>query len=1779
MERKEFKQRLKGLLAWTLVMILMVNNVQGSFMSVYAEGTEEETGTESTESMLNIPVNYYDGIWDAEDLMSTIKPEDGGAWITNTDYTQVVNAAGDATVITDVVLPTVEKDGCLFVNWELGISGEYDEATHEVTLGDGWTAELLDELSFIANFQEALTSDICYTFPGGTMNGEADEYSYTVTQTDIDITEFEEPVTTLIPVQEGMVFTGWQMEVSYQTWYDEETGIIHGVYGEPTELYADWRDENTITVEYLISEDFSGIGSIDEADAMITYYETQTPAPVVAETPDVTVIEDGWFFNGWYCPELADMPQKTFELFYPECEISEDGMTIIGGQDQSYTMYADFVPAMEIIVSFDSGNGEEPVQNTIRQSSIEQEAVTITLPEAPVYEDYTFAGWYFENSDTVYPAGAEVTFDIYQEFAGFYAQWEVELPITYDTAGGKITSTNHDMSVATSIDATSAEGVVLPTVEKENAFFLNWELGISSGGIYDPGMQDISWDYDIPASTLTGLPFNAVWQDALVSAITYEYAGGILNGLPDSYVTLVTQPTMDSKTFEEEVIGFEPTKERYIFTGWELQVDETGSGSYDITDTGAVVSGNYGENYTLVAQWRPENTITINATIASGFENAGTIDSGMSGTYGESTNNDGNGNYQLMLPEIKDIAEGYLFTGWKLYDVNNKEVIMDGYMDITDYDNTVISGYPTGTSLLIAYPTDDKNAGDNSASYVLEAQFKKANLITVTYDTNGGSELSSTSETVYQSAIGTSDVFITLPSAPTKGGFEFAGWSKSTDNNPYKPGDTVSLNLTDGDVTFTAQWNEVACELEVSYNLDGGTITSEEYATVVELMAMDTEAEVTLPAVEKEGYFFTGWTLKNQADMVYEAGEQSLIWDASAPAYTLDKLELTANWVAVKETIVSYNLNGGNIDGSTEVLMQEYTQPSIKEEMFSGSIIEEVPVRKGYIFTGWSLGATEGSSYEDGVLNGYYGTDYTLTAQWRSEHVLNFTFGMSEKDSDFGEVVGITNLTFNESVTAGPVKITLPEVNNLVETHLFTGWKCYDETGAEYKPAETGYDTVNGYASGTEFEFDYVLMPDSEEGNTVTYTWEAQFVEAETIEVTYDLNGGTGLENLEDTVYQSSLDEKTGIIVLPELLPTREGYEFAGWVYSVDNKVYEAGSSIACAYTQKSVTFTAQWEEKGYVIPVEYTLDGGSITSEEYTTEVNLWTNATEAEVMLPEVEKAGYFFTGWILTNNEEMVYESGAQYLTWSENAPAYTLDRLELTANWVAVKETIVSYNLNGGNIDGSTEVLMQEYTQPSIKEEMFSGSIIEEVPVRKGYIFTGWSLGATEGSSYEDGVLNGYYGTDYTLTAQWRSEHVLNFTFGMSEANSDFGEVIGTTNLTFNESVTAGPVKITLPEVNALVETHLFTGWKCYDETGAEYTPTDAGYDAVNGYASGTEFEFDYVPMPDSEEGNTVTYTWEAQFVAVKSIQITYDLNGGTGIENLTDIVYQGALDETTANITLPKTVPTRNGYDFAGWLCNMDNGVYKAGITVECAFTQRTVKFTAQWKEQEYNISLTYDTDGGKITTTDYTQMVQLLAMANTAEAVELPSVEKEGYFFKYWKLTNNETVEYLAGTQYLTWSENEPAYLLKGLTLKAYWQEALKSVITFNLDGGAWSDDQEVLTQTFTQPDSNMIAFSESIIEETPKKNGFVFAGWTMVATDTSGYDEETGLISGQYGTDYVLTAMWESMIEAGTVTLQAGEKYRLAEGNWMVNGDPTVYVGGGYFYVSEDGDYTFTEK
>jgi len=583
------------------------------------------------------------------------------------------------------------------------------------------------------------------------------------------------------------------------------------------------------------AEDVTGNSQIKQVEVPINYYEMyseEDPSVNVVINQDVNengaIITSTEYSNSVLLNEYESTLQKSavqlptaekkgyilekWELYgaeYIEADMPEDSFWDISkaaNEMNEFAFVAVWMEAPFVYVKFDKNNLDEVTisEDYAYVKEVDGELAYITLPEAPVYEGYKFAGWLGILNDEelgVYDANTEVSFTSTVTNVTFIAQWECDIPITYDTAGGTITSTNHDTSVSVSIDATSANAVVLPTVEKDGSFFLDWELEISGGGTYGTGTQDISWDSYTPASSVTEMVFTAEWQEAIASAITYEFSGGMMNGYVDSYVELVAQETINSVDFEVPVTTYKPTKVGYMFTDWEWQASETGSGSYE----GGKISGNYGENYKLVAKWRPENTISITASMASGFEDVGTIESGMSKTYGESIESDGNGNALINLSDVKEIKDGYFFVGWKCFDENGKEVILDGYIEMTDYDGSVIECYPSGTLLSIAYPTDDNNSGGNSASYTLEAQFKKASRVKVTYDLNGGSGNIASNDIVYQEKYGDATVAVYLPEAPTRDGYEFLGWKYNNTNYI----EVLNVDVTLGEITLVADWKKI----------------------------------------------------------------------------------------------------------------------------------------------------------------------------------------------------------------------------------------------------------------------------------------------------------------------------------------------------------------------------------------------------------------------------------------------------------------------------------------------------------------------------------------------------------------------------------------------------------------------------------------------------------------------------------------------------------------------------------------------------------------------------------------------------------------------------------------------------------------------------------------------------------------------------------------------------------------------------------------------------------
>ena len=97
---------------------------------------------------------------------------------------------------------------------------------------------------------------------------------------------------------------------------------------------------------------------------------------------------------------------------------------------------------------------------------------------------------------------------------------------------------------------------------------------------------------------------------------------------------------------------------------------------------------------------------------------------------------------------------------------------------------------------------------------------------TVTYDLNGGIGAGSVS---YADAQVEENHTVTLPTAPTKAGSSFTGWSDGT--TAYQPGDEVKITAN---ITFTAQWEansgpSTGTQYTLRYDSNGGTKYPDEH--------------------------------------------------------------------------------------------------------------------------------------------------------------------------------------------------------------------------------------------------------------------------------------------------------------------------------------------------------------------------------------------------------------------------------------------------------------------------------------------------------------------------------------------------------------------------------------------------------------------------------------------------------------------------------------------------------------------------------------------------------------------------------------------------------------------------------------------------------------------------------------------------------------------------------------------------------------------------------------
>ena len=468
--------------------------------------------------------------------------------------------------------------------------------------------------------------------------------------------------------------------------------------------------------------------------------------------------------------------------------------------------------------------------------------VGATLPTDVTRTGYTFKGWYDNENLTGSPVtaigGAETGNKEY------WAKWEInQYTITFDTNGGS------EIAPITQDYGTEITAPDNPT--RKGYTFKGWDKEIPE---------------TMPAENIT---VKAQWEINQYT-ITFDTNGGSeIAPITQDYGTEITAPA-------------DPTRKGYTFKGWDKEIPETMPA----------------ENITVKAQWEiNQYTITFDT-------NGGSEIAPITQDYGT----------EITAPD-NPTRKGYTFKGW---------------------DKEIPETMP-------------------AENITVKAQWE-INQYTIAFDTNGGSEIAPITQDY-----GTE---ITAPDNPTRKGYTFKGWDKE-----------IPETMPAENITVKAQWE--INQYTITFDTNGGS----EIAPITQ----DYGTEITAPAdPTRKGYTFKGWDKEIPETM---------------PA---ENITVKAQW-EINQYTITFDTNGGSeIAPITQDYGTKITAP-------------DNPTRKGYTFKGWDKEIPEIMPAEN----------ITITARWKdtekptgeiiigtnkwNEFLNELTFGIFFKDTQEVTINAVDN--------------------------------------------------------------------------------------------------------------------------------------------------------------------------------------------------------------------------------------------------------------------------------------------------------------------------------------------------------------------------------------------------------------------------------------------------------------------------------------------------------------------------------------------------------------------------------------------------------------------------------------------------------------------------------------------------------------------------------------------------------------------------------------------------
>lgn len=336
----------------------------------------------------------------------------------------------------------------------------------------------------------------------------------------------------------------------------------------------------------------------------------------------------------------------------------------------------------------------------------------------------------------------------------------------------------------------------------------------------------------------------------------------------------------------------------------------------------------------------------------------------------------------------------------------------------------------------------------------------------------------------------------------------------------------------------------------ISYNANGGS-----GAPGSQTKLQDNTLTLSSSKPTRSYYTFAGWATSSTGSVAYAAGA-SYKENASRTLYAV--------WNPYTYT-VKYNANGGTgaPANQTKTYNKTLTLSSAK------------PTRTGYTFGGWATSAGGSKSYDAGgsytenpsangaIINLYaVWIENKLTVNYYSNYATaSFSNPKNAIGSDKNVIVRVQDFGYATKCTDGLANYTEPaNVAYLARTgYNATGNWGTSTYGGNIVNQDTAFNTGQdlAVALGKTLASDNASVNIYPQWQIKTYT------------VSYNANEGTGAPDAQTKTHFTDL-------ILSDVVPTRERYDFLGWSTSpTGGVIYQPGDTYTA---EADVTLYAIWE-------------------------------------------------------------------------------------------------------------------------------------------------------------------------------------------------------------------------------------------------------------------------------------------------------------------------------------------------------------------------------------------------------------------------------------------------------------------------------------------------------------------------------------------------------------------------------------------------------------------------